>query len=59
MHLPRVVLTRHPMGRPLGAAGDVGRQRHVLDVALDLASSATGPGTIIEVDGTFEPGSVP
>lgn len=59
MHLPRVVLTRHPMGRPLGAAGDVGRQRQVLDVALDLAGSAAASGTIVEVDGSFEPGSLP
>ena len=58
MHLPRVVLTRHPMGRPLGAAGDVGRQRQVLDAALGLASAATESGTVLELDGSFEPGSV-
>lgn len=46
MRLPRVLLTRHVMGRPLGAPGDAERQRAVLRAALDLLARAPGNGTV-------------
>lgn len=55
MKLPRTVLTRHPMGRPMGAVGDAGRQRFVLDAALELAGSATAGGTVIDLPQPFRP----
>jgi hypothetical protein len=45
----RVVLTRHPMARPLSAPFDTERQRHVLGKALGLLESATEPCTVLEV----------
>jgi hypothetical protein len=57
MSLPRTVITRNPMGRPLGAAGDVERQTEVLDVALDLLDRASSGGTIVEVETPFRPGN--
>ena len=53
MHLPRVLVTRHPLGRPLGAPGDVARQREVLGRALDLLESATRGATIVELDAPY------
>jgi hypothetical protein len=55
MTLPRTVITAHPMGRPFGPVHDAIRQRLVLDAALDLAESAEGPGTVVEVEGPFRP----
>ena len=48
MRLPRAVVTRHPMGRTLGALHDTERQREVLKSALDLLEAATAP-TVIEL----------
>jgi len=42
MKLARVVVTRHPMGRPLGASGDHARHRRVTMAALELFDSANG-----------------
>jgi len=39
MGLSRSVVTQHPMGRPLGAPGDVRRQRAVVEAALVLLDS--------------------
>lgn len=39
MSLPRTVITQHPMGRPLGAPGDVERQTGVIRAALGLLSA--------------------
>ncbi len=49
MKLPRVVVTRHPMGRPLGAPGDVARQREVLLAALRLLQEAQEGDSIVEL----------
>ena len=46
MKLPRVLVVRHPLGRPMGAANDIERQSEVLDAALALFGTATGNGTI-------------
>lgn len=55
MTLPRVVLTPHLMGRPLGAPGDSEGQRATLRVALDLLEHATEPGTIVALPGAYRP----
>lgn len=39
MGVARAVLTRHPMGRPLGAPGDAERQKAVVRAALSLLAS--------------------
>lgn len=52
MRVPRAVITRHPMGRPLGAPHDVERQREVLETALDLLETATEP-TVIELPAAY------
>ena len=49
MRLPRVLVTRHPIGRTLGAPGDAERQREVLERALDLLESAESGETLIEL----------
>lgn len=55
MALPRVLLTPHPMGRPLGAPGDRERQREVIMAALDLLGEAESGGTIVELPGRYQP----
>ena len=56
MSLPRSVITRHPMGRPLGAPGDGERQRQVVETALRLL--AGDEPSIIEMDHSYRPGPV-
>ena len=58
MKLPRVVVTRHPMGRPLGAAGDHSRHRRVAIAALELFDSADEP-TMVELPEPFRVGETP
>jgi hypothetical protein len=50
---PRVLFTPHLMGRPLGAPGDVERQRATLLAAFHLLSSAQTPGTFWELPGAY------
>ena len=54
MKLPRVLITNHPMGRPLGPVGDRQRQRAVVASALSLIDSATEP-TVVDDLGPFRP----
>ncbi len=56
MSLPRTLITRHPMGRPLGAPGDVERQRAVIEDALSLLQTATTGGAVVEREAAFRPG---
>lgn len=58
MKLARVIVTRHPMGRPLGAAGDHARHRRVTMAALELLDSAAAQ-TIVELPEPFRTGSGP
>ena len=58
MKLARVVTTRHPMGRPLGAAGDHARHRRVAMAALELFDSAAEP-TMVELPEPFRAGDRP
>ncbi|MCJ7701007.1 MAG: hypothetical protein MUO62_05450 [Anaerolineales bacterium] len=48
MKLPRLLLTPHLMGRPLGPAGDAAAQRAVLRAAFKLLETALAGGTVIE-----------
>ena len=56
MGVPRAVVTRHPMGRPVGPACDVERQQAVIDAALDLLENAAAGGAIDEIEAPFRPG---
>ena len=58
MRLPRTVVTRHPMGRPLGAPGDRARQQDVIEAALDLLDAATQNGSIVELGSPWRPGTI-
>ena len=51
MRLPRLLLTPHLMGRPLGPPGHVVRQKEVILAALKLLESAERGGTIVEMSG--------
>lgn len=53
MILPRVLVTPHPMGRPVGAPGDVARQRAVIRAALTLLESADHAGTMLDLGGEY------
>jgi D-proline reductase (dithiol) PrdB len=55
MSLPRLVVTPHPMGRPLGAPHDVERQTEVLLAALDLLDNAVENGSVVEFPGSYRP----
>jgi hypothetical protein len=51
--LPRTVLTRHPMGRTLGAVGDAEGQREVVEAALSLIENASGPPAVFQMKTPF------
>lgn len=53
MTLPRLLVTPHLMGRPLGPPGDDERQRATVLAALDLLDSAGAGGTVIELPGRY------
>ena len=57
MSLPRLLLTRHPMGRVFGPPGNRARQEAVLLAALDLLESARTNGTVKWMDGNYFEGS--
>ena len=58
MKLPRTVVTRHPMGRPLGAPFDRERQRTIVEAALDLVDTATSGPAMVELTEAWRPGEV-
>jgi hypothetical protein len=58
MGVPRAVVTRHPMGRTLGAPGDTERQHEVIAAALDLLEAASAGGAIVELDAPYRPGQI-
>jgi hypothetical protein len=49
MKVPQAVITRRPMGRPVGAPGDVERQRQVILATVRLLAEAPCGGSIIEI----------
>lgn len=56
MNPARILLTPHPMGRPMSAPFDVERQRAVLMAGLDLLNTATTGGTVVEYDEPYRTG---
>jgi len=50
---PRSLITRHILGRTIGAPGDAERQRQVVRTALGLLDTARSPGTIEEFNEPF------
>lgn len=48
MNLPRLLLTPHLMGRPLGLAGDAEQQSAVLRAALNLLETAKAGGMVVK-----------
>ncbi len=54
MVLPRAVITRHPMGRPLGPPGDAARQRAVVTAALELLPASER--SVVELPEPYRPG---
>jgi hypothetical protein len=57
MRLARTIVTRHPMGRPLGAPLDHERHREVTFAALDLLERAEEPEAVVELEAPFRPGT--
>ncbi len=53
MKLPRTVITRHIMGRPIGAPNDAERQTQVLRAALNLLETAAGNGAVVELPESY------
>ena len=52
----RVLLTPHPMGRPLSAPFDVEKQLAVLKAGLDLLETAGAVGTVVEYPDVYRTG---
>lgn len=55
MKLPRLVLTPFPMGRPVGAPGDVEGQRLTIHAALELLGSARAAGALVALEQPYRP----
>ena len=55
MGLPRVIVTRHPMGRPLGPPGDRDRHAAVVEAALSVLETAGAGGTLIDLPEPYRP----
>lgn len=50
---PRVLITRHILGRTIGAPHDFERQRQVVRAALDLLAAAETPNTVRELPAEY------
>ncbi len=55
MNVPRALVVRHPVGRPMGAPFDTNRHASVLNAALGLFESTTVNGTIVELPEPYRP----
>lgn len=55
MKMPRTVVTRHPMGRPMGPPFDPETHDRVVAAGLDLLESADRPGLIVELEEPYRP----
>ena len=53
--LPRVLITQHLLGRPIGPPHDRMTQRQVVTAALDLLQRAETGGVIEERSGAYTP----
>jgi hypothetical protein len=47
--MPRVAAIEHPFGRPYGDVGDEKTQGAVLRAALEVATTANEPGTVVHL----------
>ena len=56
MNPARILLTPHPMGRPLSAPFDVEKQRAVLKAGIDLLETAAEGGTVVEYGEPYRTG---
>ena len=56
MRPARVLLTSHPMGRPLSAPFDVEKQRAILKAGLKLLETASAGGTVVDYPGSYRTG---
>ncbi len=55
MKYPRAVITAHPMGRPMGPPGDAQTHDRVVRAALDLLSTASSGGSVMELTDPYRP----
>ena len=55
MTVPRLLLTPHLMGWPIGAPGDKERQRETIRSAFQLLEQARHPGSVKELSGRYRP----
>jgi len=55
MSLPRVLLTNHPMGRPVGPPMDRENQTEVVSAALDMLEDTSQGASIRLFDGKYRP----
>jgi hypothetical protein len=55
MRVPRLLVSRYPMGRPVGAPGDAEGQRAAILAALELLQTAQQGGTIRTLPGAYRP----
>ena len=53
MLLPRTLVTRHPMGRTMGAPFDTERHSEVLRSAFGLLETAEQPGSLVELEEAY------
>jgi hypothetical protein len=51
--VPRVLAVEFPFGQVLGPIGDAAQQRRVIEAALALLETATGPGAVIHSEETW------
>jgi hypothetical protein len=49
VHAPRSVFLDYPLGRQCGPAHNADLQRKILQDTLTILTSATGPGTIVDL----------
>jgi hypothetical protein len=55
MSVPRTLVVRHPVGRPMGAPFDTSRHMSVLNAAFDLFELTTVNGNIVELSEAYRP----
>jgi hypothetical protein len=53
MNLPRTLITPFPMGRTLGAPGDVDTQMRLIKAALNLLETAQSAGEMVDFTGQY------
>ncbi|HUY75711.1 MAG TPA: hypothetical protein VMV29_03000 [Ktedonobacterales bacterium] len=60
LQVPRALVTRFPMGRPLGAPGNAAQHLRILRAALRLLDHAGETSTLVDFPEAWEPvGALP